>query len=174
MNLNDLHPSTSLKSSDFDEVGEMTLTITKVEMRNIGQDEEEIKPVLSFTETDKTLVLNKTNANRIGAQHGEKNIDVTWVGKQITLHVEMTEFQGKPTPGIRVKQTSAADEYWAYATNPMFLSPDEARAILKENGGDFVAALASLKGETPLAAAAQGKVAPKDVNAALEATDQPK
>lgn len=173
MNLADLHPSTSLKSADFDDVGEMMLTIRKVEIRNIGQEgEQETKPVLTFDETEKTLVLNKTNANLIGSMHGEKNVDVAWVGKQITLHVEMTTFQGKATPGIRVKQSNAAEEYWAYATNPMFLSPDEARAILKEHNGDFVAALASMKGEIPLAAAAQMAATQKQINAALEATDK--
>ena len=129
MNLGDLHPSTSLKSSDFDEVGEMTLTIRKIEIRDIGQEgEKETKPVLTFDETEKTLVLNKTNANLIGAQYGDKNIDVAWIGKQITLHVEQTTFQGKATPGIRVKQSNATDEFWEYATDTMFLSPEGEQA----------------------------------------------
>ena len=104
MNLNDMFPSTSLKSADFEEGGEMHLTIKSITMRDIGQDDnKEIKPVLTFNELDKSMVLNKTNANIISSMYGDKNIDVTWIGKKITLHVEMTAYQGKPTPGIRVK-----------------------------------------------------------------------
>jgi len=148
MNLNDMYPSTSLKSADFDETPEMVLTIKKVEIRDIGQEgAPEPKPVLAFDETDKSLVLNKTNASIIGAMFGDKNVDVAWIGKKITLHVEMTAFQGKPTPGIRVKQINekqaAIDAFWSKA-NEMFLTPDEGRAVLKENGGDFGKALGAL------------------------------
>jgi hypothetical protein len=149
MNLNDMFPSTSLKSADFEEGGEMTLTIQKVEIRDLGQqDSKEMKPCLSFVEVDKSLVLNKTNANIIAGMYGDKNIDVSWIGKQITLHVEMTTFQGKPTPGIRVKLISEKDAsiqaFWNKASGELFLTPDEGRAVLKQANGDFVAALALL------------------------------
>jgi hypothetical protein len=151
MNLNDMYPSTTLKSADFDEVGEMVLTIRKVEIKPIGSDENaEIKPVISFTETDKEFVCNKTNANLIAGMYGDKNVDSAWVGKQITLHVEMTTFGGKPTPGIRVKpvneKQAVIDAFWKFAREVMLLSPEEGRAVLKENNNDFVAALKALRG----------------------------
>lgn len=176
MNLNDMYPSTTLKSADFDDVGEMQLTIKKVEIKDIGQEgATETKPILSFNETEKTLVLNKTNAGVIGAMYGDKNVDVSWIGKQIVLHVEMTTFQGKATPGIRVKQVNekqaAIDAFWAYASGTMFLTADEGRAVLKENGNDFVAALAALKNE-PATAANAKPVSAKDINAALQLGEQ--
>jgi len=145
MNLNDMFPSTSLKSADFEDGGTMTLTIKKVEIRDLGQqDAKEMKPCLSFDEVDKSLVLNKTNAMIIAGMYGDKNIDVTWIGKKITLHVEMTTFQGKPTPGIRVKlidsKQAAINAFWERA-NDAFLTPEEGRKLLKQANGDFVAAL---------------------------------
>jgi hypothetical protein len=150
MNLNDMYPTTTLKSADFDEVGEMVLTIKKVEIKSIGTDENaETKPVISFNETDKEFVCNKTNASLIAGMYGDKNVDVAWVGKQITLHTEMTTFGGKPTPGIRVKQIDAKqaniDAFWKFAKEVMLLTPDEGRAILKENNNDFVAALKAIR-----------------------------
>lgn len=150
MNLNDMFPSTSLKSADFEEGGEMHLTINGVQMKSLGQDNAEVKPILSFIETDKTLVLNKTNANIIASMYGDKNIDTAWLNKKVTLHVEMTTFQGKATPGIRVKlidgKQAAINAFWELA-NEKFLTPDEGRGILKENGGDFIKAYAALSGQ---------------------------
>jgi hypothetical protein len=146
MNLNDMFPSTSLKSADFEDGGEMNLTISKVEIRDLGQqDTKEMKPCLAFLEVDKSLVLNKTNANIIATMYGDKNIDTAWIGKKITLHVEMTTFQGKPTPGIRVKMIdeneAARISFWERCNNELFLTPDEGRAILKQANGDFAAAM---------------------------------
>jgi hypothetical protein len=150
MNLGDMYPSTTLKSADFDEVGEMILTIKKVEIKLLGSEADaESKPVISFLETDKDFVCNKTNATLIAGMYGDKNVDVVWVGKQVTLHVEMTTFGGKPTPGIRVKQISekqaGIDSFWKYVREVMFLSPEEGRAILKEYNGDFTAALNAIR-----------------------------
>lgn len=168
MNLNDMYPSTSLKSSDFEEGEEKTLTIKKVEMRNVGQGESaEVKPSITFEEIEQNFVCNKTNGNVLGEMFGAKNVDVAWVGKKITLRVEMTKFQGKDTPGIRVKRIdekqAAMDAFWNCARDEKFLSPDEGRAILKQWGGDYVAALLSLKGDGDTLA---------DPNAALAATDK--
>jgi len=157
MNLNDMYPSTTLKSADFDEVGEMMLTIKKVEIKTLGSEADaESKPVISFLETDKEFVCNKTNATIIAGMYGDKNVDVAWVGKQITLHVEMTTYGGKPTPGIRVKQVSekqaGIDAFWKYVREVMLMAPEEGRAILKEYNGDFIAALNAIRtsNEPPL------------------------
>lgn len=178
MNLNDMYPSTSLKSSDFEEGEEKTLTIKKVEMRNIGQGETaEIKPSITFEEIEQNFVCNKTNGNILGEMFGLKNVDTAWIGKKITLHVEMTKFQGKDTPGIRVKKIDEKEAgrkaFWDYATgDPMFLTTEEARGILKKNAGDFVAALAAMKSDATPEPAKKSNAMPRaDVNAALAATD---
>lgn len=44
----------------------------------------ELKPVMHFEETDKMMVLNKTNKNAIAALHGRTVAD--WVGKKIVLY----------------------------------------------------------------------------------------
>jgi len=184
MNLNDMYPSTSLKSSDFEDGEEKTLTIKKVEMRSVGQGETaEVKPSITFEEIEQNFVCNKTNGNILGDMFGTKNVDVTWVGKKIILRVEMTKFQGKDTPGIRVKKIdekeAARKAFWDYASDVLFLTAEEGRGILKENGGDFVRALAVMKGEQPEAqkpSAAQPRTTeqakPRDINAALMETDQ--
>lgn len=180
MNLNDMYPSTSLKSSDFEDGEEKTLTIKKVEMRTVGQgDTAEIKPSIAFEEIEQNFVCNKTNGGVLAEMFGAKNVDTAWIGKKITLRVEMTKFQGKEIPGIRIKKVdekeAARVAFWDFADG-MFLSPAEGRGIISENGGDLVAALAALKGDKviPSTTAQTPNVLPHktDVNAALAATDQ--
>jgi hypothetical protein len=165
MNLNDIFPSSTLKSADFEDGGEMTMTISKVEMKDIGQEgQKEVKCILSFVENDKAFVLNKTNGYVISEMYGDKNVDVAWIGKPITLHVEMTTFGGKPTPGIRVKRidakTALQNAFWNKITE-LFFSPDEGRKILKENNGDFAKALAALTGTWSDTDAPAGNINPQ-------------
>lgn len=184
MDANELFPpSDFLRSEDVEASGgEMQLTISAVGRKEYDKDgKKEIKGLLSFTETAKKLSTNVTNTNALVSMYGGKNIDVEWVGKKITLFVDYNVKNpngGGVTKGIRIKQVNekqaVMDAFWDYANGTMFLSPAEGRAVLTENGGDFVAALAALKGDVPLAAKAAGKVAtPKDINASLEATDKP-
>jgi hypothetical protein len=60
-----------------------------------GQRQAEEKPVVSFRETDKTFVLNKTNSNTIAGLYGNETDQ--WVGKQIVLFPTEVEFQGAMT-----------------------------------------------------------------------------
>lgn len=145
MKLSEMFPSAYLKSADID--GEMTLTISAVALQEFDTDDggKEKKAVLTFA-NEKRMVLNKTNATIIAGMLGDDTDH--WIGKEITLHVQDVQFGSKMTPAIRVKQISAKDAaiqaFWKKALEEMFLSREEARAILQENNGDFVKALASL------------------------------
>lgn len=78
---------------------EHTLNINGYEIQEY--DDGKRKPVLSFAGAKKKLVCNLTNARRIAMLHGD-DLD-GWLGKSITIMPDITEFQGKPTPCIRVK-----------------------------------------------------------------------
>ena len=56
---------------------------------------------LSFTETEKTLLLNKTNATSIEYIYGPDTDG--WLGKQLTLYPTMVDFQGRSVEAIRIE-----------------------------------------------------------------------
>lgn len=98
MNIDTAFPSNYLKAADI-EGGDMVLTISKVVMETVGDDE---KPIVYFAEMDKGLVLNKTNANTIKGLTSSPNTD-DWVGKRISLFATEVDFQGKQTMALRVR-----------------------------------------------------------------------
>ena len=100
MKLNDLYPSRFLKADDLDGK-EVTYTISDVAMEEIGQERER-KPVLSFKDSNKSMVLNKTNGLAIAAMYGEDT--KAWAGKAVTLKAVRVPFGGKLVDSIRVKQ----------------------------------------------------------------------
>lgn len=101
MTIQDLFPSKFIKSADIGET-DTVLTISKVEVEDLGFGEEkDSKPVVYFEEIEKSLVLNKTNAESIGQLYGPR-ID-GWSGKKIALFTTEVSFQGKPMLGIRVR-----------------------------------------------------------------------
>ena len=60
------------------------------------------RPIVYFEETDKGLILNKTNAKSIGLRHGNEMDD--WAGKSITLFATTTDgFGKKNVPCVRVR-----------------------------------------------------------------------
>lgn len=84
------------------EDGGLIVTISGCKRETLGNGKEaEDKPVLYFEETDKGLVLNKTNANTITDLMGTDETD-EWEGRKIKLYAKDVEFQGKMTRGIRV------------------------------------------------------------------------
>ncbi len=86
MKKSDLFPSKYIKAEDLSE--EVPVIIAGLEMEELqGNDgKKEKKGVLYFKGLDKGLVLNKTNWDRIEAQHGEESDN--WPGKRITLFAE--------------------------------------------------------------------------------------
>jgi hypothetical protein len=95
--LNQIFTSPSLKVEDLNKK-RVNLTIKEVEIKEFDGDQ---KPVLHFEETEKTFVCNKTNSNMIASLTEQDDTD-DWVGYRITLRPDMTTFNGKPTPCIRV------------------------------------------------------------------------
>ena len=76
------------------------MTVKNVKMRKIanGRGGDEDKPVVSFKERPKLLVLNKTNARAIAGMYGGETDD--WIGKKIALTGEHGAWFGKK--GVRV------------------------------------------------------------------------
>lgn len=102
MNINEAFPAKYMKADVdlFD--ADLTVTMDGIVMEAVGQgSDQETKPVLYFTDHDKGLVLNKTNANTIAGIHGPETDN--WHGKQITLFAQEVDFQGRQVLAIRVR-----------------------------------------------------------------------
>jgi hypothetical protein len=76
-----------------------SFTITGVEVKAFDDGR---KILVSFRESEKQLVCNRTNANIIAELHGEDTDD--WYGKRITLYATKVDFSGKRVDAIRVKE----------------------------------------------------------------------
>ena len=100
MTLSSLYPAKFLKTSDIPDDGDLVLTISRLEIEEIGIEKEE-KPVVYFAETDKGLVLNKTNAMTIGDIFGQQITD--WIDKRIALFTTEVTYNGKTQLGIRIR-----------------------------------------------------------------------
>ena len=112
-----LHPREYLKCADIEAVEgqEVTLTIERVErgreliMRGGKTD---YMPVLHFRGTDKKLILNITNKDRLKGWYGRKVAD--WVGQKVTLypaHGPSRRETLKPDmDGVRIRAKGGADE----------------------------------------------------------------
>lgn len=80
-----LYPGRFLKAGEFNGK-KPTLTVTAVKLDELeGNTGKKIKGLISFKETDKALVLNRTNGICIREMFGRKPPE--WVGKRITLFV---------------------------------------------------------------------------------------
>jgi hypothetical protein len=100
--LNQMFPSKWLAASDLDD-SDRTLTVRDVTQEIVGQGEEaESKYVVYFRETEKGLVLNKTNATSLGSCLGDDTDD--WVGQRVVLYPTQVQFNSKMVDAIRVKE----------------------------------------------------------------------
>ena len=99
MSISDLFPSRYLKTSDVGD-DDLVVTIADVTFEELG-DHDEQKPVVSFEETQKLLVLNKTNANTIAQLYGNKLTG--WSGKRVVLYTTEVSYQGTTMLGIRIR-----------------------------------------------------------------------
>lgn len=103
MKMKDVFPSDYIKVEDVSGKGE-EYTIRAVNVREFtdpATQEIESKPVVWFHDTKKGLILNKTNWERIAAEHGDESDN--WSGKVITLHLEKVQSFGKTMDAVRVK-----------------------------------------------------------------------
>ena len=79
---------------------EHRLVIGDVTIREMEQGGEQ-KPVMTFANANKGLVLNKTNRATIRQTYGPETDD--WRGRMIVLFPSMTMFNGSSVPCIRVR-----------------------------------------------------------------------
>ena len=93
----DMFSGSYLKASDL-QGKRSVVTIDAISQEEVGG---EPKWILSFRGKEKTLVLNKTNANMIAEITGTDDSD-GWAGKQVVLYPAKTDFQGKRVDCIRV------------------------------------------------------------------------
>ncbi len=120
MRVSDAFPSKWLKVEDLNKK-EVLVTIDRVVMEDVGSgDQAEEKPVLYFKNGKKGLPLNKTNAMTIGMVLEEEEMNL-WSGHRVILYPAMTQFQGKPTPCIRVRQAPEPKNVGAAAKNNPFV-----------------------------------------------------
>jgi hypothetical protein len=101
MKISTAFPSKYLRASDVDEMGgQLTYTIRKVVMEEVGQDRQE-KPVMYFKQVQMGLVLNRTNAARLSASLGDETS--AWTDRQIVLETEQVPMRGQLVNSIRVR-----------------------------------------------------------------------
>jgi hypothetical protein len=144
--IDDIYSGDSLKTDDI-KGREPVVIIKSVTPRDFTDRDGKIKKklVLGFERTNKTLVVNKVNGNRIGVLHGK---DYTqWIGKTITLFVDpFVEFGGKIVPAIRVKpptyeaprQESPAPQQAApFPSQQGFVDPDPMPALDRNDKRDI-------------------------------------
>lgn len=100
-----LFPGRFMKAGEF-QGKDVTLTVTDVDIEDLPQDKGPDKPrgILSFRETKKKLVLNRTNGECIKGMFGRNPQE--WIGKRITFYP--AEWNGEPA--IRVKGSPEMSE----------------------------------------------------------------
>lgn len=84
---------------------DLNLTIKAVTMQKIlepGTNKKIDKPCLHFHETDKALILNKTQAKMIIMWFGPDTND--WLGHTLTFYAEPGNWGGKPSFGVRIRE----------------------------------------------------------------------
>jgi hypothetical protein len=103
-NINDIYSANGNFLNHADLKGKkVNVTIASAEVGEVGSGADKKKQIiLGFKEgSGKKLGLNKTNANMIAFLTGTEDY-TNWIGIRITIKPSMTEYQGRPTPCIRV------------------------------------------------------------------------
>ena len=97
----ELYPGRFLKSGLF-KGKEATLTIANILLEEM-EDKKGVRArgIISFTETPKQLVLNRTNGECLKGMFGRDT--GKWVGKRVTFYPATVEAFGAPTLAIRVR-----------------------------------------------------------------------
>lgn len=96
-----LFPGRFLKSGEF-KARDATLTIKDVELEELEDKRgKKMKCIVSFENTPKQLVLNKTNGECLKGMFGRAVKG--WIGKRVTFFPITVEAFGSPTLAIRVR-----------------------------------------------------------------------
>jgi hypothetical protein len=100
MGLSDVFGSSEfLKASDIQPGRQVDVVIDTVSVKSFEQGGDKLQ--ITFRDKEKSLVCNKTNAEEIAAQHGDK-WETNWAGKRISLYQTTVAYEGKTVPCIRV------------------------------------------------------------------------
>jgi hypothetical protein len=113
MHIDQLYPSRFLRCSDLNG-RPMRVTIEGLKREDIGG---EPKVILTFTNSTKALILNKTNGKAIAKAIGPET--GTWRGKSIILVPSQVDFRGDIVDAIRIRAASPQDE-----SEPPLEAPD--------------------------------------------------
>ena len=98
--------SSSLKAKDLGD-SDVILTIQATVLKEYDEENDDgekykkKRVVLSFDETDKTMVLNATNLDMVVSHHGEDRS--AWPGQSLTFYTTTTKFRGDMVPCIRIR-----------------------------------------------------------------------
>lgn len=93
-----------LAASDVPDGKEIKVTVKELDTITFPPRDdrpEETKILMTFVGKDKGMALNKTNAGRMTDTFGDDTDN--WVGQEIVIYKESTEFGGKPTMGLRLR-----------------------------------------------------------------------
>ncbi len=85
-------------------------TIKLIEQKNVAYEEDDDPEeawIISFEETARQLLLNKTNCAAIGAIHGDNANE--WIGKSITLFPARVKAFGVMQDAVRVRPDAPDD-----------------------------------------------------------------
>ena len=112
MKKDEVFPSKYFKAStDLEQ--EVHLTIRDLTRESFGEeDDRQVKSILWFVETDKGLVLNKTNWSILCDIYTFDDTEEL-VGYRITLYREKVSFKGDRVWGTRIKEEIPDDELFA-------------------------------------------------------------
>ena len=95
--ITEMFPSKYMRNSDLNG-RPMRVTIAEISRENLNG---ESKYVVSFSNQQKRLILNKTNGTAIARLLGGNSDN--WIGQEIILAPVMVDFKGDQVPSIRVR-----------------------------------------------------------------------
>lgn len=99
-----LHPSRFLKSQEF-QGKDVTYTIKSIVLEELEDEnaQKKVKGLMTFEETPKALVINRTNSDCIKGMFGRETNN--WIGKRVTLFPEpfFNRMTKEHTTAIRVR-----------------------------------------------------------------------
>ena len=103
MKLSLMFPSDFVKADDLNGK-DVTKTIKAVTMDELTMagGRKETRPVIRFSDAEKKLVLNKTNAVTIAGMYGKETDN--WIGKKITMFPTETTFGSDTVDCIRIRK----------------------------------------------------------------------
>lgn len=121
-----------LKATDLALGKQYPLTITGVEVVEFDEDGKKVRKLaLSFKNTDKRLVLNRTNAFTIETIFGGES-DM-WIGRQILVYRGTTQYNGKDVPALKVQMPMETADFGGSLDAPQQAAPARQPEPLAQN-----------------------------------------